>query len=108
VQETSVPSHDRPGDQGVRCTIAQRPGHPRPGARCSGAGARPCLPADPGQQAGNRHLARMKGRRWLVVADRSTNLAPAEPPVILVLGDSSKSAVLAWYRTELLVTSSRL
>ena len=49
----------------------------------------------------------MKGRRRLVVADRSTNLAPAEPPVTLVLG-GSKSAVLAWHRTELLIkTSSR-
>jgi hypothetical protein len=64
-------------------------------ARAAAAQARAlaCL-LTPGQQAGNRHLATMKGRRRLVVADRSTNLAPAEPPVTLVLG-GSKSAVLA-------------
>ena len=63
-------------------------------ARAAAAQARAlaCL-LTPGQQADNRHLAR-KGRRRLVVADRSTNLAPAEPPVTLVLG-GSKSAVLA-------------
>ena len=64
-------------------------------ARAAAAQARAlACPLTPAQQAGNRHLARMKGRRRPVAADRSTNLAPAELPVTLIPG-GSKPAVLA-------------